>query len=427
MKLNDKSKASFKLTDQGYLISEGVKLARVGPMEYLGSELGKEKNKVYDVHVEADQLFNDETIKSFENAPITINHPDEMEVNSNNWEELTKGHIINIRPSEDRKFLIGDAIVNSAKAIAAIQSGMIEVSCGYDADIEEINGRLTKVNIQGNHLAILDEGRCGSDCKINLNDGKPKKMSDKRTILQKLFGVKAKSPTARKKFGDTKSKLIAAKKKLGDSKADFDKKFKDAEEVVVNPDATPEEKAAAVQELQAEAVTLMEEATAVIDEAQAATTQAEELAAQIEEEVPATTVTDADVAEVAQEADAKIADLEAQVQEKDAEIADLKEQLAALKEAEDQSSTLADAKARFPKVAFKDSMPSREIKAAAVASTGSYTIAEALKLQDCALQSAYVTASVQSGKKSNIGAKFIGNDKKVETKIPASLRSKGAK
>src|SRR5690606_34331493 len=129
-------------------------------------------------------------------------------------------------------------------------SGMIEVSCGYDADIEEIDGKLTKVNIRGNHLAIVDEGRCGADCKINLNDGKPKKMAQKQTALQRLFGIKPKAVKATKKFGDAKSKLATRTKKLNDSKADFDVKFKDVEEIVVSPDATDEEKLEAVQELQ---------------------------------------------------------------------------------------------------------------------------------------------------------------------------------
>lgn len=423
MKLNDKTQVRFKLTPQGYLISEGVQIARVGPMEYLGSELGKDPNKVYNVYVEADQLFNDATMASFNNTPVTIHHPEEMEVNSRNWEELAKGHITNIRPSEDRQFLLGDAIVNSGKAITTIQDGMIEVSCGYDADIEEFDSKLTKVNIRGNHLAIVDEGRCGGDCKLNLNDGKPKKMSDKRTILQKLFGVKAKAPKASKKFGDAKTKLASSKKKLNDSKADFDKKFKDAEEVVVDPDATPEDKAAAVQELQAEAVNLMEQATASIDEATAATEQAESLASQIEEEVPATTVTDEDVAAVAKEADEKIADLEAQVQEKDAEIADLKQQLESMKESEEKSATIGDAKKVFPKVAFKDSMSSKEIKATAVASTGAYSFADAMKLADCALNSAYAAAKTMSAPKSSVGKSFVGNDAKGQTKqLPKALR-----
>lgn len=427
MKLNDKAQTNFTMTDQGYLVSRGVKLARTGPMEYLSSELGQAAGKVVDVYVDADQLFNDATMQSFEGMPITINHPDEMEVNAKNWEELTKGHITNIRPSDDGNFLLGDALINSIKAIDTVQGGLIEVSLGYDADIEEINGKLTKVNIRGNHLAIVDEGRCGGDCKLNLNDGKPKKMT-KRTMLQKLFGVKAKNPKA-KKFGDAKAKITAQKKKLVDSKADFDAKLKDVEAVVVREDASAEEKAVAVQELQAEAATLMEEATAVIDEAQMATEQAEELASQIEEEVPAeATVTDADVAEVAKEADAMIADLEAQVQEKDAKIAELEAEIAALKEAEDKASTIGDAKAVFTKAVFKDSMSSKEMKATAVASTGAYSFADAMKLGDCALNSAYAAAktALSTVKKPQIGAKFIANDAKTVSKGPAALRRKGA-
>jgi Uncharacterized protein conserved in bacteria len=422
MKLNDNARARFKLTDAGYLISEGVKLARTGPMEYLGSDLGKEENKIYDVYVNEDELFSPDTIKSFENVPITINHPEEMEVNSKNWEELTKGTIVNVRPSEDRKFLLGDAIINSANAIKTIQDGTSEVSCGYDADIETINGKLTKVNIRGNHLAVLDEGRCGSECKLNLNDGKPKEMTKKRTMLDKILGRKPKKSTS-VKFGDAKIKLNDRKKKLNDAKADFDKKLADAEEVVLSADATTEEKAAAVQELQAEAASLTEEAQAVLDDAQAATAQAEELASQIEEEVPATTVTDEDTAAAA----AELADLEAQLQEKDAKIAQLEEENKSLKDAEDNSATLGDAKASFPKVAFKDGMSARQAKAAAVASTGSYTVDQALKLQDCALNSAYAAAKTMQIKKPEIGKKFVGNDSKSEPKVPASLRNKGAK
>jgi len=418
MKLNDKTSSKFKLTDQGYLISTGVKLARVGSMEYLGSELGRDSSKIYDVYVDSDQLFTDETIKSFENMPITINHPEEMEVNSKNWEELTKGHITNIRVSDDNQFLIGDAVVNSAKAISTIQEGMIEVSCGYDADIEEIDGKLKKVNIRGNHLAIVDEGRCGADCKLNLNDGKPKKMAKKLSMLDKILGRKAKKPVSTK-FGDAKAKLETRSKKLNDAKADFDKKLADAEEVVLSPDATVEEKAAAVQELQAEAASLTEEAQAVLDDAQTATAQAEELASQIEEEVPATTVTDEDTAAAA----AELADLEAQLQERDARIAELEAEIEAMKEAEDQSATLGDARSVFKKVAFKDSMSTKELKATAVASTGAYSFADAMKLQDCALNSAYAAAKTVQATKSPIGAKFIGNDSKAnQSKIPASLR-----
>lgn len=419
MKLNDKQKANFKLTDQGYLLAEGTKLARVGYMEYLGAELGKDPNKLYKVYVEPEDLFNDQAMASFNNMPSSIHHPEEMEINANNWDELAVGSITNIRPSEDRQFLLGDVLINSRKAITTIQDGMIEVSCGYDADIEEVDGKLKKVNIRGNHLAIVDEGRCGADCKLNLNDGKPKKMTQKKTTiadtLRKMFGLNKSV-----KIGDAKASLKKLSKKLNDASPELAQKFKDVEDIVVSPDATVEEKAAAVQELQTEAMDKLQEA-------QDAVAQAETLAAQIEEEAPTdAVVTDAAVVGVAAEADAKIADLEAQVQEKDAKIADLEAELAALKESEAASTAMNDAKTVFKKAKFADSMTSKEIKATAVASTGAYSFADAMKLQDCALNSAYAAAKTVAGSKSKVGANFVGNDAKVTPKIPKSLQKKGA-
>ena len=130
MKIKDKQTSpKFTLDDNGYLVTT-AKLARIGAMQYLGEEIGKESGKVYDVHVDPNDLFSDATIKSFENMPVTIEHPTEMYVDANNWQELAVGHISNIRKDETGEFLIGDVVVNSPKAIKIIQDGKIEVSCG---------------------------------------------------------------------------------------------------------------------------------------------------------------------------------------------------------------------------------------------------------------------------------------------------------
>lgn len=428
MKLNDKNTATFKTDpDTGFLVTT-AKLARIGAMQYLGEELGRTAGKVYDVVVEEKDLFNSETIKSFDGAAVTIEHPEEMAVNASNWKELAVGHISNVR--REGEFLVGDVIVNDSSAIRIVQSGKNEVSCGYDADLIDANdGTIKKQNIKGNHLAIVSEGRCGVDCKLSLNDGKPK-MKKKSTItdsLRKAFGLN--KPKAKAvKFGDAKRSLKAKAKKLNDAKADFDAKLKDAEEVIANPDAPVEEKAAAVQELQAEASNLMEEATAAIDEATAATEQAEEIAAQIEEEAPADgTITDEDVAGVAAEADDRIAALETENQELKDKIKELEEQLATEKEKEEQAVTANDARRVFPKVVIKDSMSSVDIKRAVVVSTGAYDTKSVRTLTDCALNSAYAAALTVGAKTSNVGKKFLANDSKpTERKLPASLR-KGAK
>ena len=395
MKIQDKSQAKFVLDSNGYLVTT-AKLARIGPMQYLGEEIGKQSGKVYDVYVEESELFNDATIKSFEGVSVTVEHPTEMEVNAHNWKELAVGHISNVR--RDGDFLIGDVVVNDSKAIKIVQDGKIEVSCGYDAELVEADGKIKKVDIKGNHLAIVDEGRCGDKCK--LGDGKPSIMS---TLIKKLFGDK--KLKAKVKLGD-------AKKRLVDAQGEYKQKLADLSEVV-GSDAPVEEKAAAVEELSAEVQAASEEITAVIEEIA-------NLSVDIQEEAPPETPTND---QMTAEEEAKLADLEAQVQEKDAKIAELEAELESLKEKEAQATTANDAKRVFPKLAIKDSMSSVEIKRAVVMSTGAYDKESVKTLTDCALNSAYAAALTVGAKTNNIGSKLLANDSKAQTKqLPKALR-----
>ena len=395
MKIQDKSQAKFVLDGNGYLVTT-AKLARIGPMQYLGEEIGKQSGKVYDVYVDESELFNDATIKSFEGVSVTVEHPTEMEVNAHNWKELAVGHISNVR--RDGDFLIGDVVVNDSKAIKIVQDGKIEVSCGYDAELVEADGKIKKVDIKGNHLAIVDEGRCGDKCK--LGDGKPSIMS---TLIKKLFGDK--KLKAKVKLGD-------AKKRLVDAQGEYKQKLADLSEVV-GSDAPVEEKAAAVEELSAEVQAASEEITAVIEEIA-------NLSVDIQEEAPPETPTND---QMTAEEEAKVADLEAQVQEKDAKIAELEAELESLKEKEAQATTANDAKRVFPKLAIKDSMSSVEIKRAVVMSTGAYDKESVKTLADCALNSAYAAALTVGAKTNNIGSKLLANDSKAQTKqLPKALR-----
>ena len=399
MKISDKQSAKFILDEKtGYLVTT-ARMGRVGSMRYLGEEIGKQSGRVFDVYTDEQDLFSEETIKSFEGKPVTIEHPEEMEVNASNWKELSVGHISNIR--RDGDFLIGDVVINDTKAIQIVQKGKIELSFGYDAELVEADGKIKKVDIKGNHLAIVDEGRCGDKCK--LGDGKPSIMS---TLMKKLFGDK--KPKAKAKLGD-------AKKRLVDAQGEYKQKLADLAEVV-GSDAPVEEKAAAVEELSAEVQAASEEITAVIEEIAS-------LSVDIQEEVPTDTVAND---EMTAEEEAKIADLEAQVQEKDAKIAELEAELETLKEKEAQATTANDAKRVFPKVAIKDSMSSVEIKRAIVASTGAYDKESVKTLTDCALNSAYAAALTVGAKTNNIGSKLLANDSKAQTKqLPKALR--GAK
>ena len=74
MKIQDKSQAKFILDSSGYLVTT-AKLARIGAMQYLGEEIGRQAGKVYDVYVDESELFNDATMKSFEGKTVTNDHP----------------------------------------------------------------------------------------------------------------------------------------------------------------------------------------------------------------------------------------------------------------------------------------------------------------------------------------------------------------
>lgn len=407
MKLQDKSTHTQFTTDERGYLTTTAKLARIGAMQYLGEEIGKTPNKVYDVYVEAEDLFSPETIKSFENTPVTIEHPEEMFVDSSNWHELAVGHITNIRPDASNEYLLGDVVINSPKAIEVIRDGKIEVSCGYDAELIDANGKIKKANIKGNHLAIVDEGRCGDKCK--LGDGKP---TMKKTLKDSLVGLFSKKQPARTK----KTTLADAKKRLGDAQGEYKQKLADLAEVV-GSDAPVEEKASAVEELSVEVQAASEEITAVIEEIAA-------LAVDIQEVAPADETTAND--EMTAEEESMVADLEAQLQEKDDKIAELEAELEKLKEAEAKTTVANDIKRVFgDSVAITSKMSSVDIKRQALIHVGAKTKETVKLLNDCALTNAFETALIVGAKTNKIGAKLLGDSKPVEKQLPKALR--GAK
>lgn len=181
-------------TPEGFLICIGVPIARTGAMEYRGSEISDEleSGKIFHVMRAADDVFRPETIASFEGKPFTITHPVDF-VNPENWRDLAKGTIQNVRrgKGEYSDSLLADILVTDHVAIGLVKNGLREVSCGYEADyIQDDDGQIIQRNIIGNHLALVDSGRAGSDYAIH--DHKGKAFMNKRFLegLRARFGHK---------------------------------------------------------------------------------------------------------------------------------------------------------------------------------------------------------------------------------------------
>ena len=152
-------------TPEGYLICQDAILARTGKQEYLKSEVYPNFNGADEpimVDRKPEQVFAAETLASFEDKPITVEHPDES-VTPENYSELSVGHTRNIRKGKfnGQDVMIGDLVITDAQTIDDIENGIrTELSCGYDCDVTE-GENPEQINIRGNHVALCEQGRAG--------------------------------------------------------------------------------------------------------------------------------------------------------------------------------------------------------------------------------------------------------------------------
>lgn len=162
-------------TPEGFLLCKDVPLTRTGIFEYTGSEVPVESgiDGMVKIQRDDDEVFAQNAIASFEGKPVTINHPEGM-VTPENWNELAHGVVQNVRrgDGEQADLLLGDLLITTEKGIELVKAGLREVSCGYDAQYEQIEkGKGRQRDIIGNHVALVTKGRAGSRCTIQ--DNKP--------------------------------------------------------------------------------------------------------------------------------------------------------------------------------------------------------------------------------------------------------------
>lgn len=166
----------FRMAD-GSLLCKDVPIARTGSQVYLPEEIDLEEDASGTVTVwrTEDEVFSPETMASFEGVAVTLGHPEDagggiLFVNPANFAELAHGHIQNVRRGTGDKadLLIADVLVKRQEAIDAIEAGLTDVSCGYDALYKQLSpGKGKQYQITGNHLAVgIDRGRAGSRCAI---------------------------------------------------------------------------------------------------------------------------------------------------------------------------------------------------------------------------------------------------------------------
>lgn len=151
-------------TPEGYLVCVDSVLARTGKQTYRKNEIFVDCNDETEIEVDRrpEEVFSEATLASFENKPITIEHPDE-DVNTGNFKNLAVGFVRDIHRGKDngQDVMLGTLVITDEEAISAVESGeLLDLSCGYDCDIED-SANPQQRNIRGNHVALCENGRAG--------------------------------------------------------------------------------------------------------------------------------------------------------------------------------------------------------------------------------------------------------------------------
>lgn len=160
---------NISVMDNGCLICFNVPIARTGTYKYLREELGLDGQGIVEVHRTPEEVFDPVAIASFEGKAFTDTHPAE-DVTSDNWNIYSKGEITNVRrgTGDRSNYLMADILVRDPIVINEIQSGAKrEISSGYNCCYVEDNGKIYQKEIRGNHVALVQAGRAGSNVRIN--------------------------------------------------------------------------------------------------------------------------------------------------------------------------------------------------------------------------------------------------------------------
>lgn len=159
-------------TPEGFLLCRNVPIARTGTQLYSAREVpeleaGNDGTIVMDRPEE--EVFRPETISSANGKSITVDHPNDL-VSPLSWRDLTVGVALNARRGDgaESDLLLADLLISDHGAIEQVRNTKgQEISAGYNYDGVQISkGRGKQTNIWINHIALVDNARCGIRCSI---------------------------------------------------------------------------------------------------------------------------------------------------------------------------------------------------------------------------------------------------------------------
>ena len=169
---------SKKIDINGFWEIKNNPLTKEGVFMYLGKQIdpkgdkwGLDPDRIYHVYRPKSEIEKDETLKSFEGVPFIDEHEMLGEGCTPTDYKNIAGTIHNIRMKG--QMMVGDFKIFSDSIKEQISKGKKQLSLGYRASFEKRPGifegkayDFIQVGIVGNHVALVENGRCGSDVRI---------------------------------------------------------------------------------------------------------------------------------------------------------------------------------------------------------------------------------------------------------------------
>jgi hypothetical protein len=168
----------------GGFLGFSARFARTGIQMYDGSEIDPDgivklddgtpkfkRGTLYPVERPAEEVFDARSLASFIAKPLTNDHPSEG-VTIDNWNAKTKGVVGEVLRDGEYARLSG--LMTDKALIRDYRAGKKDLSGGYEANLiigDGVNAKgeayvAKQTMIDGNHVAFVDRGRAGSECRV---------------------------------------------------------------------------------------------------------------------------------------------------------------------------------------------------------------------------------------------------------------------
>ena len=162
-----------KIDENGYLLVENNPLTKEGVFPYSGAQIGLEPpDKIFKVYRPAEELQKPETLKSFELVPFINEH---TMLGDYGVPAESKGvlGVVGQNVKFNAPYLTADIKIFGNKMKDLLERGKNNISAGYSFDLDNTSGNFNgenydciQRNIRCNHIALVQEGRCGKDVRV---------------------------------------------------------------------------------------------------------------------------------------------------------------------------------------------------------------------------------------------------------------------